>query len=758
MKKIISIILCAAMLCTMFAGLSVFAAETTAPAKSLVGKQAGNFNNTDWTSTAINDEKGLKAPKGTGTASATTNATYTLGEKFELSFNFVWGGYNNYYGNVVVTIGTNKITVGNMDSQTTNGNYKIVVETSAGTVATAELGADKANIGGKYVFTYADGKLSATRGGNVINWTVGDSTATSVAITFDKAVAVPVKASVGGNYADNRYLNDFALNGTVNGDVNYDGAVDTADLLESKQAMLGVDGAVDVANCDNNYDDAFTTADILSMTHHILGTGLMANYERDPVKIMAIGDSITAGAGVPAAWRYFFFEKLYSYGANFRLVGHYTSVEEPRLPEGYRGHSAVGGHKTSDVIASLDNYMAVDFDVIAMMIGTNDADKNLEQSIANYRTILNRIYETNPNAKVYIASLCPKDGISISTWWNFGINPNIPQFVDEYKAKGYDITYVDNITGYDWSSADFIAGDPVHPNAQGREKVADAYFNAMKDDVIALGNKMPTNFTYNPAVGVTDLEVAETFTVEVGAADTVEATVLPSNAVVKSVLWSTDDASIATVSNFGRITGVSEGTTTVTATTLDGGIAKKITVNVVASTQPTSTQRFLDTFENINNWSVTASSSIFSINNSRLAVKMSNGTETITSTKSYAFDNGFELSYDYSASTNETPYGNGFYVSVKYAGIEVRTADCGRYVILLDSEGNTLGSYSTVMTTEYVNTRVVYKDNTITVYYDNEAVIVVNDVTIDTTSSNITIHHTEKWRNCYLDNLYLGTY
>lgn len=758
MKKIISIILCAAMLCTMFAGLSVSAAETTAPAKSLVGKQVGNFNNTDWTSTAIDEANGLKAPKGTGSASATTNATYTLGEKFELCFNFVWGGYRNYYGNVVITIGTNKITVGNMDSQTTNGNYKIVVETSAGTVATAELGADKDKIGGKYVFTYADGKLSATRGGEAINWTVGSSTATSVDVTFDKAAGVPVKASVGGNYSNDRYLKGFALNGTINGDVNYDGKISSADLLSTQQALLGINGAPDAANCDNTYDDKLSSADVLSLTHHILGVSLMANYEREPVKIMAIGDSITAGAGVPAAWRYFFFEKLFSYGGNFRLVGHYTSVEEPRLPEGYRGHSAVGGYKTSDVVSSLDNYMAVDFDVIAMMIGTNDADKNIEESIANYHTILDRIYETNPKAKVYIASLCPKDGISINTWWNFGLNPYIPGFVEEYKAKGYDITYVDNITGYNWTTDDFIPGDPVHPDASGREKVADAFFQAMKDDMIALGNQQAYNFTYNPYVKVTGVEAADTFTVEVGEADTIETTVSPANANVQAVLWSTANASIATVNNFGRVTGVAEGTTTITAKTLDGGHIKTITVTVTASTQPVSTQLYLDTFENMNNWTVTATSSIFSINSKRLAVKMSNGSETITSTNSYTFNDGFELSYDYSASTNETPYGKDFYVSVKYAGIEIRTADCGRYLILLDSEGTVLGTYSTVMTTEYVNTRVVYKNNTVTVYYDNEAVLVANDVAATANSSNITIKHTEKWRNCYLDNLYLGSF
>lgn len=752
MKKIFSLLLCVAMLCTMmtcFAGFTASAAENTA-VRSLVGKEVPTFTSADWTSTAIKeDSKALKAPKGIGDATAQSNALYNIGDQFELAFNFVWGGYNNFYGDVVVTFGTNEIRVGNLDNRATK-NYHVVVKTSAGTLVTELLGNTSAKIGGKYVFTYADGKLSATQAGNVV--------LDSVAVAFDEAVAVPVKVSVGGNYADDRYVKDFSFRGTVNGDVNYDGKVNSTDLLAAQQALLGIDGAVSAANCDNTYDDRLTSADLLSMAHHILGTGLMANYERDPVKIMAIGDSITAGAGVPGAWRYSFFEKLYGYGANFRLVGVHTSVEEPRLPEGYRGHSAVGGYKTSDVVNSLDNYMSVDFDVIAMMIGTNDADKDINASIANYRTILDRIFATNPNAKVYAASMCPKDGIAIATWWKFGLNPYIPELVAEYAEMGYDITYVDNITGYPWSSADFIAGDPVHPNAQGREKVADAFFNAMKADMVALGNQQAVHFTYTPDKKATDLIVDSNLTVEVGAADTIETTIVPSNVAVNAIIWSSADESIATVGNFGRVTGISEGTTTITAKTLSGGIVKTITVNVVASTRVASTQVFADAFANINNWTVSASSSIYSISNNRLAVKMSNSTEKIVSKNAYSFNDGFELSFDYSASTNESPYGKGFYVGVKFAGYELRVADCGRYLILVDAEGTTVATYSTNATTVYVNARMVYANNTISLYYDNELVATVSDVTIDNTASNITINHTEKWRNCYLDNLYLGSF
>ena len=70
-----------------------------------------------------------------------------------------------------------------------------------------------------------------------------------------------------------------------------------------------------------------------------------------------------------------------------------------------------------------------------------------------------------------------------------------------------------------------------------------------------------------------------------GQTETLTATVLPENATVKKLNWSSSDESIATVDENGVVTGVSEGTATITVTTTDGtGLSDSCTVTVVEET------------------------------------------------------------------------------------------------------------------------------------------------------------------------------
>ena len=61
---------------------------------------------------------------------------------------------------------------------------------------------------------------------------------------------------------------------------------------------------------------------------------------------------------------------------------------------------------------------------------------------------------------------------------------------------------------------------------------------------------------------------------------TIKATVTPSNATNKAVVWTSSNENVATVSAKGVVTAVSAGTATITATTMDGGFTATCTVTV----------------------------------------------------------------------------------------------------------------------------------------------------------------------------------
>lgn len=73
-----------------------------------------------------------------------------------------------------------------------------------------------------------------------------------------------------------------------------------------------------------------------------------------------------------------------------------------------------------------------------------------------------------------------------------------------------------------------------------------------------------------------------TATVQVGSTITLTATVNPDNATNKTVLWSSDDETVAKVVG-GVVTGISEGTASIGAMTADGGFSAVCNVTVAAA-------------------------------------------------------------------------------------------------------------------------------------------------------------------------------
>ncbi len=88
-------------------------------------------------------------------------------------------------------------------------------------------------------------------------------------------------------------------------------------------------------------------------------------------------------------------------------------------------------------------------------------------------------------------------------------------------------------------------------------------------------------YTCGSVYGVTINESERT--INRGDSFTLTANVLPANANDPSVIWSSSNTNVATVNNNGEVTGLAGGTTTITATTTDGGYTASCEVTVTAN-------------------------------------------------------------------------------------------------------------------------------------------------------------------------------
>ena len=92
-------------------------------------------------------------------------------------------------------------------------------------------------------------------------------------------------------------------------------------------------------------------------------------------------------------------------------------------------------------------------------------------------------------------------------------------------------------------------------------------------------------------IAVTDIKLNKTnIELSIGEEVCLQADVQPDNAVNKNIIWSSDDASIATVDKDGNVTGVAAGTTKINVEACDGsGVKKTCVVMVIKADDPMGT-------------------------------------------------------------------------------------------------------------------------------------------------------------------------
>ena len=151
---------------------------------------------------------------------------------------------------------------------------------------------------------------------------------------------------------------------------------------------------------------------------------------------------------------------------------------------------------------------------------------------------------------------------------------------DDFSHEGMTViaTYDDNTSEDVTADATFEGYDM---STAGTQTVTVSYTKA---DV----TKTATYEITVNAVAVTGITLnKEAIQLKVGKTTKLTATVTPDNATDKTVVWSSGDETVATVSEDGTVTAVAEGTATITAGTPDGAKTAACTVTVIAATAPT---------------------------------------------------------------------------------------------------------------------------------------------------------------------------
>lgn len=220
-------------------------------------------------------------------------------------------------------------------------------------------------------------------------------------------------------------------------------------------------------------------------------------------RILPLGDSITHAEINRASYRYPLWKKLIDAGVRVDFVGsmntqldRYSKGETPqpdykglKFDKDHEGHFA---WEASDIVkgrnpnnktgsGSLSDWMKhYDFDIALVHLGTNDAfnRQSSEQIAGELRQVIESLRRDNPHAVILLAKLIPTKRRKGDSEAVAAVNKVIPEVAKAMNTAESPVLLVDHFTGYDAVTDNY---DGVHPNAQGEEKMAQRWFDAIMD-------------------------------------------------------------------------------------------------------------------------------------------------------------------------------------------------------------------------------------------------------------------------------------
>ncbi len=226
---------------------------------------------------------------------------------------------------------------------------------------------------------------------------------------------------------------------------------------------------------------------------------------------------------------------------------------------------------SGDMATDIDKYIAKagNAKYWAIEMGTNDAWGGSNANVSTYKANMQIVIDACKAAGINpIISRMIGTNESAAGWQ---VHPDYLVAIDELTAQNNLIEGPDFYTWFSTHSED-LASDGVHTNSSGAASMQRLWAEAMES--LYSGITIPvTGVSLSPST----LEL-DTYTT-----GQLTATVSPSNATVKSVIWSSSNTAVATVNGAGTVTGIGVGTALISITTVDGGKTASATVTVNSS-------------------------------------------------------------------------------------------------------------------------------------------------------------------------------
>ena len=225
----------------------------------------------------------------------------------------------------------------------------------------------------------------------------------------------------------------------------------------------------------------------------------------NPVKIMAIGDSITDDCEYNGAWRAYLQPLLDNSGYPFTFVGRNHSTASPpaftkTAHEGYCGaviappgvltysvYSYAGTNVDLQYIVP-DSLAANTPDLILLLIGANDIGRGRDpgQVASNdMPRLLDIIFSNAPNANVICAKITSLDNAMVGGL-NYGqysanvykYNAYLQAVVNQRRALGQNVFLADMFSVV--NPATMFSSDHLHPNPLGLQAIAQEWFTRIQ--------------------------------------------------------------------------------------------------------------------------------------------------------------------------------------------------------------------------------------------------------------------------------------